>query len=202
MLIYAVGSPPETGGVRVGLAQINGQEIVVADPEGTVLHLVTAFVGVATFDLSPDGHQLAHSVTLDRDTFNFGPLTVTDLDSGEEETVSEQPVLAYQWSPAGDRLLYLATEESIDHPTFRWFVWDGESSTRYAPVTPTTIFATAYLPFWDQYARSHTLWAPDGSAFAYTGLNQEGDPTVWVQPIGDSDPEPITTGDVAFWSPD
>lgn len=200
-LVYATGTPPPTGGVRTGAFQSDGQEIVVAEPGGAILRSLGVFSGVATFDLGP-GSLIAHSVTLDRTVFNFGPLAVTDLESGEETTVSLEPVLAYEWSPNGDALLYLGSQGGIDHPTFKWFVWDGTASTAYATVTPTPVFSTSYLPFWDQYARSHTLWAPDGSAFAYTGLNQEGEPTVWVQVLGALEPTEVAKGDVVFWSPD
>jgi WD40 repeat protein len=187
--------------VRIGAFQSNGQEIVIADSAGTVLRGFGTYAGVATFELSPDGSQIAHSVTLDRNTFNFGPLVVTDLESGEETTVSQSPVLAFLWSPTGDALLYLGSEGGIDHPTFRWAVWDGTSSTEYAGVVPTSAFATSYLPFWDQYARSHTLWAPDGSAFAYSGLNAADEPTIWVQKVGADEPTEVASGDVVFWSP-
>ena len=200
-LVYATGTPPAAGGVRTGAFQSNGQEIVIADTTGSVLRGLGTFSGVATFELSPDGSQLAHSVTLDRNTFNFGPLVVTDLESGEETTVSQSPVLAFQWSPTGDALLYLGSEGGVDHPTFRWAVWDGTSSTEYAGVVPTATFATSYLPFWDQYARSHTLWAPDGSAFAYSGLNAADEPTIWVQKVGADEPTEVASGDVVFWSP-
>ena len=200
--MYATGAPPAPGGVRTGAFQSNGQEIVVTDTAGAILHGIGPFAGVATFELSPDGQQIAHSETLNRDTFNFGPLVVTDLKSGNEQLVSRQAVLAYQWSPAGDALLYLATDGGIDHPTFRWVVWDGESSTAYSPVTLTPSFANSYLPFWDQYSRSHTMWAPDGSAFAYAGLTAAGDPVVWVQVLGgDAEPSQVASGDVVFWSP-
>jgi TolB protein len=200
-VVYATGSPPPTGGVRTGAFQSGGQEIVVAEPGGDILQRLGAFSGVATFDLGP-GSLIAHSVTLERTVFNYGPLVVTDLESGDETTVSQEPVLAYQWSPTGDALLYLGSRGGIDHPTFKWFVWDGTASTEYAVVTPTPVFATSYLPFWDQYARSHTVWAPDGSAFAYSGLNEEGEPTVWVQTIGTQEPTEVARGDVVFWSPD
>ena len=201
-LVYASGTPPATGGIRIGAFQANGQEIVVTDNQGIILHRVGPFAGVATFELNPDGRRIAHSDTLDRRTFNFGPLIVTDLDSGGSTTVSQESVLAYQWSPAGDLLLYLVAETGIDHPAFRWAVWDGKSSTEYGPMVPTTIFASSYLPFWDQYSRSHTLWAPDGSAFAYSGQDDQGQPAIWVQSIGvDTAPNNVASGDVVFWSP-
>jgi TolB protein len=200
-LVYATGSPPPTGGVRTGAFQSGGQEIVIAEPGGAILHRLGAFSGVATFDLNPEGSLLAHSFTVDRTVFNFGPLVVTDLESGNETMVSQNPVLAFQWSPAGDALLYLGSRGGADHPTFRWLVWDGATSTEYAVVTPTPAFATSYLPFWDQYSRSHTVWAPDGSAFAYSGLDEEGEPTIWVQIVGAAEPTEVAQGDVVFWSP-
>ena len=69
-------------------------------------------------------------------------------------------------------------------------------------MVPTTIFASSYLPFWDQYSRSHTLWAPDGSAYAYSGQDDRGQPAIWVQSIGvDTGPNNVAGGDVVFWSP-
>lgn len=201
-LIYATGSPPPSGGTRVGAMQTNAQEIVVATPQGEIVQRIDTFAGVATFELSPDGTRVAHSDTLDRTTFNFGPLIVTDLASGDSTTVSSEAVLAFQWSPTGDSLLYLTSEPGIDHPGFRWATWDGETSTEYVRVTPTAVFATAYLPFWDQYARSHTLWSPDGSAFVYSGLDDQGESTIWVQRVGEEfEPRRVAAGDVAFWSP-
>ena len=201
-LVLATGSPPPTGGVRALAQQSNQQEIVVATTEGEILQRVAAYPGFATFELSPDGTRLAHSDTPDRITFNFGPLVVTDLDSGDVTTVSSEPVLAYQWSPTGDALLYLVSEEGIDHPAFRWAVWDGKTSVQFGRVSPTTVFATAYLPFWDQYSRSHSVWAPDGSAFVYSSTDAQGEPAIWVQRVGgDHEPVRVADGDVAFWSP-
>ena len=201
-LVYATGSPPPTGGVRALAQQTDQQGIVVATREGEVLQRIATYTGVATFELSPDGTSLAHSDTLDRTTLNFGPLVVTDLDSGNATTVTGDSVLAYQWSPTGDALLYLATEEGIDRPAFRWEVWDGTTSVPYGRVDPTSVFATAYLPFWDQYSRSHSLWAPDGSAFVYSSTDEQGEPAIWVQRVGgDLEPTRVADGDVAFWSP-
>ncbi len=132
-LVYATGSPPATGGVRTGAFQSDGQEIVIADTDGAIIQGFGAYSGVATFDLSPDGKQIAHSATLDRTAFNFGPLVVTDVESGEATTVSHEPVLAFQWSPSGAALLYLASEGGVDHPTFRWAVWDGATSHHLCP---------------------------------------------------------------------
>lgn len=200
--VYAIGEPPPIGGIQASLAQSEFQELVVARTDGEILHRIMEFRGVATFELNQESELLAHSVTTDRNTFNFGPLEVTRLSSGETETISEDPVVAFQWSPSGDRLLYLQANDRDDHPTFQWMVWDGNTSTAYAQVTPTVPFTSSYLPFWDQYAHSHRLWAPDGSAFAYPAVDEKGDPAVWVQVIDNgTQPVRVTQGDVVFWSP-
>ncbi len=181
--------------------QTEDQQIVLTGPDGAIVRRIESFRGSATFDLSPDGERLAYSITPERRTYNFGPLKVMDLTDGSVETVSSDPVLAYQWSPAGDHLLVLQAIAAADHPAFRWLVWDGSGSRLYATVTPTTSFANSYLPFWDQYSHSHRLWAPDGSAFAYAAIDENGRPSVWVQPLDADEPVRVASGDIVFWSP-
>ena len=62
-------------------------------------------------------------------------------------------------------------------------------------------FTAQVLPFFDQYALSHRLWAPDSSAIvlplvaddATTGL-------AIIRPDG-SGVRRIAAGDIGFWSP-
>ena len=37
-----------------------------------------------------------------------------------------------------------------------------------------------YLPFWDQYVRSQTVWSPDGEQFAHVGRAGSGESGVWI----------------------
>jgi TolB protein len=47
-----------------------------------------------------------------------------------------------------------------------------------------------------------TLWAPDGSAFAYAGTNEAGETGVWIQPAVEGvDPVLLGAGVFASWSP-
>jgi hypothetical protein len=47
-----------------------------------------------------------------------------------------------------------------------------------------------------------TLWAPDGSAFAYAGYNEAGEEGIWVQPAQlERQPVLVKDGVFATWSP-
>ena len=81
-------------------------------------------------------------------------------------------------------------------------VWDGEDVIRFARVRPTATFVREYLPFFDQYSRSLTLWSPQGDAFTYAGRNDDGDTGIWVQPVeADRPAVRVSDGQFASWSP-
>ena len=69
------------------------------------------------------------------------------------------------WSPNGERLLYLVPDPDEDRFWYRWGVWDGTSCS-----TPrfllSLLVVEEYLPFFEQYAQSMSLWSPDARAFA------------------------------------
>ncbi|MGH8913319.1 MAG: hypothetical protein ACRDZM_02245, partial [Acidimicrobiia bacterium] len=83
----------------------------------------------------------------------------------------------------------------------QWHTWDGERSTSYRAFSPTGIFGRDYLAFFDQFALSISLWAPDSSAFAYAGGSSLEDAGIWVQRIGGGDPVRVSPGVMALWSP-
>jgi len=60
----------------------------------------------------------------------------------------------------------------------------------------------AYLPFWDQYARSQTVWSPDGGHFVHVGRAISGESGVWIHDASTSGKSILLAGgDIAFWSP-
>ncbi|HKX76316.1 MAG TPA: hypothetical protein VJR05_13100, partial [Acidimicrobiia bacterium] len=58
-------------------------------------------------------------------------------------------------------------------------------------------FVTEYLPFWDQYLRTLSLWSPAGDAFVVA--NGEGN--IVVQELNQSTPRVIGPGTFASWNP-
>lgn len=198
--------------VREGTAQ----HLVVARPDGTVQRKITDFDGIISFTLRPDRGQIAYAITPDPiGTAAFGPLYVADLGSNQAHELSAEPVLAFFWSPDSRHLIFLRPER---HPPvtpipeaaplrqeqlwLRWHVWDGTRTYPASLFSPSDTFLLDYLRFFDQYAQSMTLWAPDGSAFVYAGMGENGFQGIWVHPIGEgSQPTRVTRGVFAAWSP-
>jgi TolB protein len=196
-------------------------KLVLADPSGVILRELAGIGGAVTFSLSPDEKRVAYVDTSElAPTAAFGPLAVAKL-AGQEsatEVIDDGPVLAFFWSPQGDKLAYLTpgtrpaegpraslspTLQS-DHLTLwlQWHVWDGDRAYELAQFLPSDTFLVDYLRFFDQYARSMTPWAPDGSAFVYAGDSEDAISGVWVQPAAEG-AEPVRIGDgvYAAWSP-
>lgn len=175
------------------------QELVVHDVESGRTTQLAIFRGIASFVMSPDGSRVAFQVR--GESGAEPPLSVIDVRTGRIREVSPFPALAYFWSPAGDRLLYMVSDLEPGETWFRWHVWDGSGSLAMSRFFPSRTFAEDYLPFFDQYAQSLTLWAPDGSAFAYSGINEDGDAGIWVQEAASGkDPVLVTGGTFTAWS--
>ena len=67
-------------------------------------------------------------------------------------------------------------------------------------VQPTQLFIDQFLTYFDQYALSHRLWAPDSSSLLLPVVDRDGTSRVAViYPNGD--PPRTIEGAVAFWSP-
>lgn len=64
----------------------------------------------------------------------------------------------------------------------------------------TDLFLGQFLPFFDQYAHSHHIWAPDSSALVLPVV-ESGRARVTVVPVDGGQPGAVADGIVAFWSP-
>jgi hypothetical protein len=192
----------------------DGQRLVARDLEADRAEELVRYDGGITFAVSPDGSHVAFQVV--RGPNDVDPLSVLDRETGVVERVAPTIVPAFFWSPDGTQLLFLFPETAgdgiqvlnllpqtpPDRVWFRWGVWDGESSFTTPRFIPSETFARDYLQFFQQYAQSMSLWAPDGSAFTYAGSNDSGDAGVWIQPAGAGiEPVLVTDGVFAEWSP-
>ena len=64
---------------------------------------------------------------------------------------------------------------------------------------PSPLFAGQYLPFFDQYARSHRLWSPDSDALVMPAVGEDGVVQVVVFGV-DGDVTPLGPGDLPAWN--
>jgi TolB protein len=191
-------------GERLIYAEVDAQQrLIVTDVEGEELVELTDYPGRITFSLSPDNRQAAYVVTeRTAATSTLGPLYVVDVDTLRTREVTSDPVVGFYWSPTGDRLAYLGVEVVGRRVGLRWYVWDGQRSTPYAGFFPSGLYMQNYLPFFDQYAQSHRVWSPDGSAFVYIGAVPDGRSGVWVQDVdAGGEPTLVGAGLSATWSP-
>lgn len=174
-----------TGDESIPLGLVSGRSFFSATTDGSR-------VAVAT--VSPQQGVTARLQSVPRLPAN--QLIVLDVATGEWETVSRDPQGAFFWSPDGEQLLVL--QRSDGEAALVWSVWDGDLRT-YEPFSPAPGFVGGFLPFFDQYAQSMTLWAPDGSAFAYPAVSQ-GVSSIWVQNVDGEAPVRIADGSWVAWS--
>lgn len=182
------------------------QRLVLVTPEGESTPIATV-TGPATFVANGDGSMVAvQSANQDQNAtsaaFQQLPrlpanrLVVVTTDNGEHQAVTTEPVLAYSWSPVNDHLLIL---DIVPGPQARWSVWTDEGLEEVIRFDPEPSFVAQFVPFFDQYAQSASLWAPDGSAFAFPG-SVDGESGIWVHPI-EGEPTRISAGTWVSWAP-
>lgn len=153
----------------------------------------------------------------------YGPLRLLDVDTGDVTLLVDETVLAFFWSPDGEKIAYFTpglgeqvasngsrirgrpaakvlhqTDElrlslSVVHVT-------GGGSQHIVEFRPTDLFVQQFLPFFDQYALSHRLWSPDSAALVLPILDDD-QARIYVAPLDGNEINPLTNGEMAFWSP-
>ncbi len=177
-----------------------GQGLIAHDVRTDEDRTLVRFRGTITFVVSPDGRRVAfqvlHGATL------ATPLSVIDRRTGKIERVATDYEPAFFWSPTGAKLLQLVPDVTPERIWFRWGVWEDGSTFTTGRFVPSLELSRDYLQFFEQYAQSMALWAPDDSAFVYAGESESGETGVWIQPaIEGAAPVFVGDGVVATWSP-
>ncbi|MCB8944171.1 MAG: PD40 domain-containing protein [Ardenticatenaceae bacterium] len=192
--------------------------LVVADTQSGELHR-ERHGGQIAMGWSPTANQLAFISGSEEDGRFFGPLRLLDVATGETTMLSREVVLAFFWSPDGRYLAYFtahsgsnsdlqaAMRQRLAKPAQQFSLQFGLSvvdvttgeGLRLAEFTPTFIFLSQFLPFFDQYALSHRLWSPDSNALVLP-MQVQDEPHIFVVPVGGGQPQDIAVGDMAFWS--
>lgn len=208
---FGVPDWTDAGLVAVG-AEAGQQALIRITPDGEV-EVLAAVDGVVRLSASPDGTDVALQSFEPEDDgageaieasfpaqepLPTNNLLVLDLETGDVTVVSLREVLAFFWSPVGDRLLML--EQGEGDGAVRWRVWDGENLTDGPIFQPGAGFAREFLAFFDQYQRSTSLWAPDGSAYAFPG-RIDGEDGIWVADPASERATRVAGGSWVAWSP-
>jgi len=150
---------------------------------------------------SPESQELSRLEETDLPIIDAERLFVVETSDGDLQEVSRARNIAWFWSPDGQDLLYSTVGAADGFERLQWHVWDGDETKSYRPFSPTGLFGRDYLSYFDQFALSISLWAPDGSAFVYAGGSSLEDAGIWVQQVEGGDPVRVSPGEVALWSP-
>jgi len=164
----------------------------------------------AAFAWSPQGGDLA---VVDQENLGlptFQRLRVIPGDGGPARTVAEGGIIAFYWSPDGDKLAWVGLDANNND-----FVWwaatvSGGPTRELLRGQPTTDMLTT-LSFFDQYAYSHSPWSPDSSRLVLAavpnrsrsstnGSTPSGPRIFVVDAVGTKEPLQVAAGSMAFWS--
>lgn len=175
--------------------------------------------GDCAFLWSPDGAVIALADRQNDSSPAYRRLRLVAVDGSAERIVQQDDwTLAFFWEPGGNQIAWVALNP--EERTMEWRVadgriagdggGDGEGPAGGLQFAPTGV-AFLMLAFFDQYARSHSPWAPDGSSLTIAGDQQYlaqrrngssgGGPRVFVAGVNDGGLRDIVGGSQAVWSP-
>jgi TolB protein len=139
--------------------------------------------------------------------FAVGPLRLLGPDAESPRTLLDGIVLAFWWSPDGSTIAALRVQPVVPATPgrtreLRLLFVDAETGEigAQAVVTLGRLFIDQLLPYFDQYALSHRLWAPDSSRFLLPIVDGEGVTHLGVFDRTGGDPV-LLDGQAGFWSP-
>ena len=136
----------------------------------------------------------------------LGPLRLLDPATGDTRTLIEGAVVSFWWSPDGQTIAALRAQPveggAAGENEARLLFVDVASGeiTSQAVVVPGQLYVDQLLTYFDQYALSHHVWAPDGSSFLMPIRDPDGSTRVAVYFVDGRDPVALD-GVIGFWSP-
>ena len=184
-----------------------GERLARAEPE-------------VAFLWSPNGESLAVAgsgrlvISQGLALLAYRELKIVSQDPSTSPLEIEENVIAFFWSPDGTKLAYVTLSDTPD--ILRWNVLEVAGGDR----RPLVQFVPSHnqlvmFQFFDQYAYSHSLWAPDSRLLVFAGAlsagpvaaslgSSQGSQTSHIIVLGtegDPSPQAIAEGILAVWSP-
>lgn len=201
--------------------------LVVTDQE-TGEHWLERHSGMVAMGWSPTSAKLAFTNgAQERSTTFWGPLRLFDAATGETRLLSANTILGFFWSPDGRYLATInASDNNQDFGTnvveagngrrmilakpnpqasphqFHLAIINVETGEEQQLLTfsPSVLFISQFLPFFDQYALSHRIWSPNSDAIVLPIL-QDDSSHVTIIPIDGGATTDLGRGEMSFWSP-
>ena len=185
--------------------------IIVADADTKNPRSVVSLpVGENSILWAPDSAHIAYSTAITADNPIYHGIKVVDIATANSKWLTKNDVAAFFYAPDARHLVYVGVPE--EKPYYTWTSIDLKTGKEKALVNflATSEESTAYRYF-DQLAVSHTIFAPDSSAFIFAGVrligSPEGEtgiappPSAWIVPIDGSPPRSVAQAVLGFFSP-
>ena len=203
----AYGQSTASGLGRVALRTLGGDESIVRE---------LPHQGLVALSWSPTDDLLA-VMSPSRNVATFiGGIDLLDAETGLLESLVDEPAVAFFWSSDGRHLAYFTrvrggggevasaggVQLALQRPTLlelHLAEIDSGETRMLTTFQPTAAFVSQFLPFFDQYALSHRMWSPDGSALTLPMIGEDGLPQVVVVTL-DGTVTAIAPGDTPFWN--
>ncbi len=161
--------------------------------------------GPAAMAFDPTGSRLAAigaSEAFDGErAIPVGPVRVLEAGADGPRTLLRGSVVGFWWSPDGATLAAIRLGTVDGAPEVRLvFVDVASGDIRAEPLVGlSSVFIDQVLAYFDQYALSHRLWAPDSSSFLLPVVEDGAARVLAVTPDGQV--LAGLDGAMAFWSP-
>ena len=192
-------------------------QLVLRDIEGPGLDVLKPVSGSAFFSFSRDGRRVAVMESASPQLSADGTLRVLEPRRPERAVELDDPsVIAFFWAPDSRRIAYLIpvrpTDQALEvEPDFaadpeqfyvHLRVMHARSGDSWAVATfPITSGSLNGLRFFDQYARSGSIWSPDGNWLVFSAVARGGFPGIFLgSASGNLKPRFVTRGDLGVWS--
>ena len=148
----------------------DGVALKVSSGSGESSRTVDELPGGVTLAFRPGTRTLTVAVSLRPASGAFDQLWTFDLASDEEpQLLLRRPFVGFFWDPAGEKLALVVPSTTGDgNVSIHARSADGSLLGASPMFVPSPDYQTV-VGFFDQYGRSHPLWAPDGSAFLVGG---------------------------------
>lgn len=208
-LLYAIaGATPQQTNIVITQADqlASARQVLIRNVNGPV-----------SFAWSPDARMVA--------TLAGTELSVIDASSGNVlANVGGVTIVAHFWSPQSDRLAYIVFNRpppqnarrfsangfsrhghngaTQQENSLEWYILDVKTGQAVAvsDFVPSRDMIY-YLNFFDQFARSHSLWSPDGNYLVYGAVDSIGQQSVMlVDTRTPRDPIRVAGGSIGIWS--
>lgn len=200
--------------IAYGAQSEAGEHLVVAQVDNVANPQQVLELGAfSAFMWSPQGSELAVADQQASNSAAFERLRVVSADGQSVRTITQDPVLAFYWSPNGERIAWVALDP--ENRTFEWRVTPSSpadnSQTRPLFAFNPSRDTLTMLSFFDQYAYSHSPWSPDSTRLVVAGTQTApferrnghtptGARVFVIDAVGDTPPREIAEGTLAFWS--